>query len=276
MISRSEERAVKDSRRRQIRLGGGIVAAFALVILGIGWNSAQIHSLSHQRDSAVSEKSSATAVATAQASIANKGKALAADVAQKCKTDTGFRKDNPTLCPRASQLATATPSIVTGPSGPPGPGPSDQQVQSAVNTYLGLHPPPINYILLQSFVNSYLVTHPAPSGPAGPAGSSGVSGASGSNGAPGHDATGVQGQAGENGGPGPAGADAPKVTSIQANDSGTELVFTFDTGAAISVPINLPNNCPSTRTVTPPDAPLGKEGDPSTPYLVCVPQTSPS
>lgn len=107
-----------------------------------------------------------------------------------------------------------------GPPGPAGPGPSDQQVQTAVDAYLTLHPPQGNvpaetidtavtaYLAVHppapgpppsdaqvaSAVASYMLVHPAPSGPPGPQGS------------PGADGVGQQGPQGVPGPAGPAGA----------------------------------------------------------------------
>lgn len=119
MTNRTEERA---ARTRQVRMTAGILGAFLLLAVGVGANSVNISKLSAQRDTANAGKASATAVATAQASIASQGKALAANVTQKCKSDPKFRAQNYTLCPQASQLATATPTVAPGPPGPSGRG----------------------------------------------------------------------------------------------------------------------------------------------------------
>lgn len=269
MSSRIEERELRDARTRQIRNAAILVGLFALLAVGIGFNSAQIHTLNHQRNAAVAEKSSATAQATAQASIANKGKALAADVAAKCKTDRVFRAENPTLCPQASQLATATPTPVPGPTGPQGPPASAAQIQAAVDQWFATHTLPVDYTKLVPFVNSYLSLHPAPSGPQGPTGppgSPGVPGQSGVEGSPGRDATGSTG---------PKGDPGVSVTGVTPSQDGNKLTLTFllSSGDSIPVEVTLPNDCPSTRMVTPPSPGVGGDpGDPASPYPVCVPQ----
>lgn len=102
-------------------------------------------------------------------------------------------------------------SEVAGPAGPPGPAPSDSQVQAAVDDYLIAHPPAasVDPTALASTVDAYLSEHPPspgpppptaevaadvaaylqanppPSGPAGPAGSPGTNGSDGQQGPPG-------------------------------------------------------------------------------------------
>jgi Collagen triple helix repeat (20 copies) len=125
----------------------------------------------------------------------------------------------------------------TGPAGPQGPGPSDAQVQSAVNRYLATNPPTVNvsadalttvvtaYLAqhppapgppptgtqISGAVTAYLTAHPAPAGPAGATGSAGPQGPTGDTGAQGPEGPqgpqGVQGPQGDTGatGPPPAG-----------------------------------------------------------------------
>jgi hypothetical protein len=113
----------------------------------------------------------------------------------------------------------------TGPAGPAGPGPSDQQVQAAVDVYLAANPPTANVSTdaLTTVVDAYLTLHPPAAGPppsnaqvatavaaymavnpppSGPAGPQGVAGSPGVDGA-----QGVQGPPGPQGvaGPPPAG-----------------------------------------------------------------------
>jgi hypothetical protein len=279
MMTRTQLRHFKAWKNRALV---AVVAAFVLFGFGLAWNSLRISNLQHQKNSAVSQKTSAQAQATAQESIANEGKALAQQVTDRCRTDRVFRLDNPSLCPQAQRLATATPPPILGPVGPPGPAPSDAQVQAAVNTYLALHPPPINYTVLRAFVNSYLAAHPAPAGPRGPSGSS-VTGPPGPSGASGTGATGPpgpSGASGANGTNGSNGSNAPTVTSIDASVSGDtlQLVFHFSDGTSVTASTLLPApRCPALLTVTPPN-PIGpvQSENPDTPYVVCVPAPGPS
>jgi len=131
---------------------------------------------------------------------------------------------SPSAAPPGQIIAQAGPP---GPQGAAGPGPSDAQVQVAVDTYLGLHPPSgtvpaaqveadvTSYLALHppapgkdatdaqvaSAVAAYMAAHPAPSGPAGAAGSPGAQGS------PGVGQTGPAGAAGPAGAPGPPGQD---------------------------------------------------------------------
>lgn len=99
-----------------------------------------------------------------------------------------------------SPIPKAPSVIVSEVAGPPGPGPSDSQVQSAVDSYLLAHPPTANVdpaalaVTVDAYLSehppspgpppptaevaadvaSYLQANPPPSGPAGPQGSPGV------------------------------------------------------------------------------------------------------
>jgi len=118
-----------------------------------------------------------------------------------------------------------------GPAGPSGPGPSDAQVQAAVQAYLQQHPiagQPPTTDQVAAVVAVYLAQHPPAAGPAGPgpsdsqiqaavavwetahptvgpSGPSGPPGPSGSPGPSGVGATGPQGEPGSPGAPGPSG-----------------------------------------------------------------------
>lgn len=129
--------------------------------------------------------------------------------------------------PPPAQIVTGA----TGPTGPQGPGPSDAQVQTAVDVYLAAHPPTGNvstdalttvvaaYLVqhppapgpppsdtqVSNAVATYMAAHPAPSGPAGPTGSAGPQGDTGQTGAQGPQGPqGVQGPQGDTGPTGPA------------------------------------------------------------------------
>jgi hypothetical protein len=104
--SHSEAPAPETLRRWMLIVGGAVIA---LIIAGVAWNSAAIGDLRHKRNAA-------QATASAQASIANEGKAIAGAVEGECKADKTFRSDHPQLCPRASQLATATPTTPPQPA----------------------------------------------------------------------------------------------------------------------------------------------------------------
>lgn len=141
-----------------------------------------------------------------------------------------------------------------GPQGSQGPGPSDAQVQAAVQAYLTAHPiagQPPTTDQIAAVVAVYMVQHPAATGatgpagsqgapgpapsdsqiqaavavwetahpvvaPSGPAGPQGVPGASGASGAPGVGATGPQGSQGEPGSPGQPGASGASGEPGQA------------------------------------------------------------
>lgn len=145
-----------------------------------------------------------------------------------------------------------------GPPGPQGPGPSDVQVQVAVDVYLAAHPPSANvstdalttvvtaYLVqhppapgpppsdaqVSGAVSAYMAAHPAPPGPPGPtgnpgpqgsAGATGQTGAQGPVGSPGPQ--GVQGVPGPPGPQGPAGATGPPPGGWTWTD---ELGTTYD------------------------------------------------
>ena len=262
-------------RRRRRAQGAAALGALVLVSWMV-WLTVRHQSDAATTHAANSEKTSAQASASAVGSVANQGKALAKTVQQQCKTDLAFRADNPTLCVQASVLATTTPTPIPGPTGPAGPGPSDVQVQVAVDTYLALHPPPIDYTVLRAFVNTYLSAHPAPSGSAGAIGASGSPGQPGESGQPGvAGSSGESGASGLAGQPGDPGKDAPVVTGIVPTVAGTVLTLTFQfSGGAPDIPVtvDLPNNCPATATITTSPGPPNLGNDPTTTYTVCAPK----
>jgi len=98
------------------------VAGGVILIAWMSWLTVRHTTDVSAKDSALSGKTSAAASASAQASVANQGKALAKNVTSQCKTDTKFRQANPTLCVQASVLATVTPSAIPGPQGAAGRG----------------------------------------------------------------------------------------------------------------------------------------------------------
>jgi len=128
-----------------------------------------------------------------------------------------------------------------GPAGAQGPGPTDQQVQSAVDTYLVEHPPagtvPDSAVVsavdaylvvnppapgpgptqqqIAAAVSTYMAANPAPAGPAGATGSQGIQGP-----------TGPQGVAGQDGSPGAAGATGPAPAGWSWTDPSTGTTYT--------------------------------------------------
>jgi hypothetical protein len=171
--------------RRWWLLAGVVVVA--LVAGWMVWSTAATVGLSASRDKARAGGASASRSASALAPIASEGKAIAAQIETECKTDRAFRLDHPQLCPRASQLATATPTLIPGPAGGQGPrgvqglpgprgsrGPSGKTITGPMGEpgAAGAQGP-------QGEVGSTgpageTVTGPAgPSGPSGPAGSDG-------------------------------------------------------------------------------------------------------
>jgi hypothetical protein len=87
------------------------VALLALLLGYIMWSNTTNSGLSSDRDKQRAGKTSAQASLSAVAPIASEGKAIAAQIETECKADATFRADHPQLCPRASQLATATPTL---------------------------------------------------------------------------------------------------------------------------------------------------------------------
>jgi len=103
-----------ETLRRWLMLAGA-----AVVVLLAGWMiwlSASTVSLTDSRNQARAQKTSAQASASALAPLASEGKAIAGQIEAECKADKTFRADHPQLCPRASQLATATPTTPPQPA----------------------------------------------------------------------------------------------------------------------------------------------------------------
>jgi hypothetical protein len=104
--------AARRRRGRQFAVLGVAVLLGWMVFLT--WRHPQDVSNTQRANNA---RASASATASALAPIANQGKALAAEVNEKCRTSAVFRRQNASLCPQASALATATPSPVKGAAG---------------------------------------------------------------------------------------------------------------------------------------------------------------
>ena len=102
-----------------------------------------------------------------------------------------------------------------GPQGSQGPGPSDEQVATAVAAYLSQHPiagqPPTD-AQIAAVVAVYMAQHPAPAGSPGPTGAAGPGPSDAQIAAAvavwesGHPTTGPSGPSGPSGAPGPSGA----------------------------------------------------------------------
>src|SRR6266496_3719165 len=109
------EAPAPEALRRWLLIAGA--AAIVLLAGWMVWQTSSTVSLTDARNKARAQKTSAQASASALAPLASEGKAIAAQIESECKTDKTFRTDHPQLCPRASQLATATPTLIPGPAG---------------------------------------------------------------------------------------------------------------------------------------------------------------
>jgi hypothetical protein len=219
-----------ETLRRWLLLAGAAVVA--LLAGWMVWQTTSTVSLTHARNQARAQKTSAQASASALAPLASEGKAIAGQIEAECKSDKTFRSDHPQLCPRASQLATATPTLIPGPAGQRGP----QGIQ-------GLAGPRGSR---------------GPSGPVGktvtgPMGEPGAAGAQGPQGEIGPSGETVTGPAGPSGPSGPAGKDAEPqpfdftFTIPPRNPVDSAVVVTVHcswTGTTY--------DCPSTQTSTEP------------------------
>lgn len=171
--------------------------------------------------------------------------------------------------------------LVVGPAGPAGaagPGPSDAQVQAAVDVYLAAHPPAAGasasdtqvldavtvYLVahppapgqnataaqISTAVAAYMAANPAPSGPAGATGAAGAQGEQGVPGVAGSTGpTGPAGQPGQNGAPG-----SPPAGWSYTDPSGVQYTCTPDSATPA------PNY--SCAPVTPSSSPTGTTSSP--------------
>lgn len=119
MTSRTE---ANEQRRKRRRALAAAVTGIAVLLAWMIWLTARHTTDVSAKDAAQHSKTSAQASASAVGSVANQGKQLAKNVQQQCRTDAGFRRENPSLCVQASVLATVTPSAIPGPQGPAGRG----------------------------------------------------------------------------------------------------------------------------------------------------------
>lgn len=125
--------------------------------------------------------------------------------------------------PSAEPSPSRGPIGLTGPSGPPGRGPTPQEIRDAVAKYMNLHP--------------------APRGKAGPSGKPGPPGASGKPGPP--------GQAGASGPPGPPGPQGERGPQGEPGPAGPQ----GERGP--EGPQGPQGDAPSTVYCTPPTPPTG-------------------
>jgi hypothetical protein len=165
------------------------VAVVVLVAAWMAWSTAATVGLSASRDKARAGGASASQSASALAPIASEGKAIAGQIETECKKDAAFRSDHPQLCPRASQLATATPTLISGPAGAQGPAGIQGQPGPRGSRGLRGSRGPLG--------NPGAAGALGPQGDVGPAGTDGAAGPSG-----------PPGPTGETGPTGPAGKDA--------------------------------------------------------------------
>lgn len=205
-------------RRRGLRVSAWALALAAVLVLV--WMVSRLGAASSQLDSQRQQ-------------LAGQNTAIAQLAAGLGTTEQQLKAHgiSPSAPPPASIIAQA------GPAGPPGPGPSDAQVQAAVDVYLGQHPPsgtvptadidaavtvyltahppapgpPPSDAQIASAVSTYMAAHPAPSGPPGPQGDPGV-GATGP--------AGPQGEPGRDGAPG----SPPAGWSFEAGGTAYECV----------------------------------------------------
>lgn len=190
-----------------------------------------------------------------------------------------------------SPSAAPPAQVIQGATGAQGPGPSDAQVQAAVDEYLAVHPPSgtvpaaqveadvTSYLALHppapganaseaqvaAAVAAYMGVHPVPSGPAGSPGASGAAGGQGPVGPAGPQGdqgpAGAQGAQGGQGAPGPA---CPSGYSQQPEvvNGHNALVCEQDappsptpTPSDTSTPAPAPTATPTAGPITPAGAP---------------------
>jgi len=190
------------------------VATAVLIVLFIVVAEWQISHLSQGKANAENGKQAAQATVNAQAPLVVKGKDLAQGLNDLCVSDPDFRKEHPSFCSQASQLATATPSaspVVTGPpnitglEGPRGPkGDKGDPGEPGMRGPQGLKGEPGKSI----------------TGPAGPAGENGANGVNGSDGAIGP--TGPEGPTGPSGPEGSPGPVGPKGDTGDTGPAGPD------------------------------------------------------
>lgn len=212
-----------EPRFRRVLITG---AAFAAALIGyLVFNGLQVHSLTDARNSERSQKHSAEATISAQATVASKGVNLAGQLEGLCRTDSQFRAEHTGFCTQASQLATAQITPVPGPAGVSGAvGPSGPQGLPGVRGAAG------------------------PLGPQGPPGPQGLQGPSGAT---------VTGPAGETGGQGPpgetvtgpVGAQGPQGDTGASGASGQPGADPSDIDFQFTVPGNPPLGSDSTYAV---------------------------
>lgn len=143
-------------RRRGVRSSAWLLALLAALVLV--WMVAKLGAASDQLDAQRAQLGSQAQVEQAQGRVIT---AIASDDSQlRAQVESlGGTPKGP-----APQVAI---SGITGATGAQGPGPSDAQVQSAVDIYLEAHPPApvVSTDALTTVVTAYLVQHPPAPGP---------------------------------------------------------------------------------------------------------------
>lgn len=245
-------RRVRASRWSPLVLGLVLAAAAVAVWLRVQALNSESNDLSSQVQALTTQIRVLTTQQTALASNL--------DSAQQQLKQHGIKPDQP---PPAKIIAES------GPPGPQGPGPSDAQVQTAVQAYLVAHPiagqPPTD-TQVAAVVAVYMTQHPAPSGAAGPTGAQGpppsdaqIAAAvaaweqthpapSGPPGPPGPTGVGETGPQGPQGEPGSAGPSGPAGSPGPACPSGYEPAQETINGHDAIVCEQTPSPSPSSPT----------------------------
>lgn len=259
-------RPVSDVMRRR-GLHAAVLALALLAILVLVWMVTRLGAASGQLDTQRRQLSAQNAAITQLA-------AGLGTTEQQLKAH-GI---SPSAPPPASIIAQA------GPAGPPGPGPSDAQVQAAVDVYLGEHPPtgtvpaaqveadvtaylaqhppapgpPPSDAQVADAVATYMAAHPAPSGPPGSPGAQGQPGV---------------GETGPAGPPGAAGPQGPQGEPGPACPSGYQLTSETMASGRQALVCEQPPSPSASATATPPPPTAGPAPTPSA--AATTPATAP-
>lgn len=242
--------------RRQNRMVWGLYAVLVLVLALAGWALVTASSANRHADRLDQQAASASSAASAnQAAIAQANNRLRA----------------------LGGTPVPTPAPVTGVQGPPGPGPSDQQIATAVTLYCAEHEgcvgvPSQTQVL--AAVQAYCATGvcKGAAGASGRPGQPGASGAPGASGQPGPqgdtgpgptdeqvsaavaaycsahgDCSGPAGPSGASGAPGAPGKDGRGIASVDCTGLGVDsLTITYSDGTKQTIPCDR-----ATGTATP-------------------------
>lgn len=229
-------------RRKQVTIYAVLGAAFLAVLAFAVWRTSQASSVANQARTQAAQESAAvdklySGLTTTEQQLKQHGISPSAPPPQQIVSSAQASG------PSDAQVQAAVDNYLA--EHPPTASASDAEISAEVSEYLTAHPPAAgpapSASQVASAVTAYMAANPAPSGPAGSPGATGAVGPQGPAGP-----TGPQGLAGS---PGPACPDGYTQTAVAAPDGSGDMWAVCASPAASTAPVT-----PSTAPSSPPAA----------------------